>query len=143
MSGKDESEKLMNAVLPLAERMLRDHGEFYPYGAYMKPGGEIVHVGAEDEDTDHPKSRDLLYVLRDSFSGMAKAGDCKASAIVFNVVVDVPSTERRSDAIQVCLDHSDGYSAEVFFPYELGDAGRIIYGPTFAQEGRREIFGNG
>jgi hypothetical protein len=32
MNAKQESEKLMKAVLPLAEKMLRQYGEFYPYG---------------------------------------------------------------------------------------------------------------
>src|SRR5437899_25574 len=44
MNSKKDCEKLMNSVLPLAERMLRDYGEFHPYGGYMKPNGEVVHV---------------------------------------------------------------------------------------------------
>ena len=140
MNGKKDCEKLMNALLPLVEKMLRDYGEFYPYGRYMKPSGEIVEVGAQDEDTDYPKSQDLLYVLRDSFSEMGKAGDCKATALVFDVRVDVPETAKKSDAIQVCVEHVDGYSAEIFFPYEIQD-GRLNYGVTFAQGGKREIFG--
>jgi hypothetical protein len=104
MSGKSDCEKLMNAVLSLAERMLSQFGEFYPFGAYMKPSGEIAHAGAEDEETDHPKSKDLLYVLRDSFSEMAATGACKATAIVFDVRVVPPGTEEKSDAVQVCLN---------------------------------------
>ncbi len=61
MNAKQESEKLMNAVLPLAEKMLRQYGEFYPYGGYMRQDGTIVDVGADDPDTDRPKSRDLIY----------------------------------------------------------------------------------
>jgi len=53
----------MNAILPLAEKMLREHGEFYPYGGYMQTSGEIVDVGAGEPDTDYPKSKDLIYVL--------------------------------------------------------------------------------
>src|SRR5437588_13002928 len=37
MNGKKDCERLMNSVLPLAERMLRDYGDFHPYGGYMKP----------------------------------------------------------------------------------------------------------
>jgi hypothetical protein len=140
MNPKRESEELMNAVLPLAEKMLSQHGEFYPYGGYMRPDGEIVHVGAKDEEIHYSKSDDLVYVLRDSFSRMARAGDCKATAIVFDVRVSLPGTQEKSDAIQVCLDHADSYSAEVFFPYEIGEDGQVIYGATFAQEGRHEIF---
>jgi hypothetical protein len=29
---KDEATDLMNMLLPFAEKMLRGHGEFYPYG---------------------------------------------------------------------------------------------------------------
>ena len=139
MNGKKDYEKLMNALLPLAEKMLKDHGEFYPYGGYMKPDGEIVHVGAKDEDDDHPKSKGLLYVLRDSFSEMARVGECKATAIVFDVRINLPGTTKKTDAIQVCLEHSDSYSADVFFPYEI-EGSRLNYGVTFAQEGKHEIF---
>jgi hypothetical protein len=106
----------------------------------MKPTGEIAHVGVEDEDTDHPKSKDLRYVLRDSFSAMAEAGECKATAMVFDVRVDLPGTQKKSDAIQVCLEHAENYSAEVFFPYEIGHDRRVTYCGVFAQEGKHEIF---
>jgi hypothetical protein len=141
MSGKSDCEKLMNGVLPLAERMLSQFGEFHPYGGYMKPDGEITHVGAEDEDTEHPKSKDLLYVLRDSFSEMAATGVCKATAIVFDVRVVAPGAEQKSDAVQVCLEHADGYSAEVFLPYQIDQHGRVSYGTMFSQEGKHDIFG--
>jgi hypothetical protein len=139
MSAKQESERLMNAMLPLAEKMLRQHGEFYPYGGYMKPDGTIVDVGAEDPDTERPKSKDLIYVLQSSFREMAGTNQCKAVAIVFDVAVNLPESNRKSDAIQVCVDHADGYSAEVFFPYQIVN-NEIVYEKTFAQEGKHEIF---
>jgi hypothetical protein len=139
MNAKQESEKLMNALLPFAKRMLRDYGEFYPYGGYMKLDGTIVDFGAEDPDTDHPKSKDLIYLLRSSLQEKASTNECKAVAIVFDVTVALPESDRKSDAIQVCLDHADGYSAEVFFPYHVVNH-EIVYGKTFAQKGKDEIF---
>jgi hypothetical protein len=127
--------------MPLAKRMLGEFGEFYPYGGYMKPSGEIVDVGVGDEDDDHPKSNDLLYVLRNSFSEMAATGACKATAMVFDVRVVTPGAEEKSDAVQVCLEHADGYSAEVFLPYRIDQDGRVTYGTMFAQEGKHDIFG--
>ena len=71
---------------------------------------------------------------------MARTNQCKAVAAVFAVTVTVPESNRKSDAIQVCLDQADGYSAEVFFPYQIiGD--EIVYGETVAQPGSHEIFG--
>jgi hypothetical protein len=129
----------MNALLPFAERMLRQCGELYPYGGYMKPDGEIVDVGASDPDTDHPNSKDLIYVLRTSLQDLAERNECKAVGMVFDVTVTLPSADRRSDAIQVSLEHADGYSAEVFFPYQLVD-NKLVYGETFAQPGKADVF---
>jgi hypothetical protein len=32
MNHKEDSESLLNAILPLAETMLKQYGEFYPFG---------------------------------------------------------------------------------------------------------------
>ena len=139
MNPKDESQLLLNEVLPFAEQMLREHGEFYPYGGFMKLDGSIAHVGASDLDTDRPKSQDLIQILRNSFQDMAQANQCKAVALVFDVRVTIPDSGLKSDAIQVCLEHKDGYSAQVFFPYQINNDD-VVYGDTFAQQGNREVF---
>jgi hypothetical protein len=138
MTPKCESETLMNAVLPVAERMLKQHGEFYPYGGCTRLDGTITHIGATDADTDRPKSKDLLFVLKDSLREMAGRRECKAVAVVFDVSITLPSGER-SDAIQVNIEHAGGYSVEVFFPYRLAD-GKLIYGETLVQQGKHEVF---
>ncbi|HEY1184229.1 MAG TPA: hypothetical protein VGE89_08590 [Bryobacteraceae bacterium] len=132
----------MSAILPLAEKMLRRYGEFYPYGGYMKLDGTVVEVGAADPDADHPKSKDVIYLLRSSLRDMARSNQCKAVAVVFDVTVTLPNSNRRSDAIQVCVEHSDHYSAEVFFPYQLIE-NELVYGETFAQQGKVEVFEQG
>jgi hypothetical protein len=142
MGAKRESETLMNALLPVAEEMLRQYGEFYPYGGYVKPDGTIVQVGASDPDTDQPKSKDLIYVLRSSLQDLAERDECKAIAMVFDVTVTLPNSERKSDAIQVSLEHSEGYSTEVFFPYQLVE-NKLVYGEMFAQQGKTEMFCRG
>jgi hypothetical protein len=139
MTPKQESEVLLNDILTLAEKMLCEHGEFYPYGSYMDNDRKIVDIGAEDPDTDYPKSRDLIYILRTSFREMASANNCRAVAIVFDTKVNLPVSNLESDAIQVCVDHIDGYSAEVFYPYRISE-GKVVYGDTFAQEGNHDIF---
>jgi hypothetical protein len=139
MSAKQESEALVNAILPLAEKMLRQRGEFYPYGGYMKPDGTIVEVGPTDPDTDHPKPKDLIYVLRSALKDLRQRNQCKAVAMVVNVTVTLPNSNRKSDAIQVCVEHLEHYSGEVFFPYQL-IGNEVVYGETFAQPGKAEVF---
>ena len=139
MKPKQEAEMLMNAVLPVAEQMLTKHGEFYPYGGCMKLDGTIAHIGASDPDTDRPKSKDMIYVLRTALQEMARAKQCKAVAVVFEVGVILPDSDHKSDAIQVCVEHVDGYSVEVFFPYQIVNE-TVVYGDTFAQQGKHEVF---
>jgi hypothetical protein len=59
--------------------------------------------------------------------------------MVFDVTVTLPDSRRKSDAIQVSLEHSEGYSAEVFFPYQLVE-NKLVYGETFAQRGKADVF---
>lgn len=139
MDAKRESETLINAILPLAEKMLRQYGEFYPYAGYVKPDGTVVDVGADRPNIRHPKSKDLISTLRASLRELANADRCKAAAIVFDVKVILPGSDLRSDAIQVCVDHVDGYSAEVFFPYRVVNHD-VVYGEAFAQAGHSQIF---
>ena len=105
----------------------------------MKLDGTIVEAGATDPDTDHPKSKDLLYILRSSLQDLAGRNECKAVALVFDVAVSLPNSDRKSDAIQVSVEHTEGYSADVFFPYRLAE-NKVVYGDTFAQQGKAELF---
>lgn len=130
----------MNEMLPVAEKMLREYGEFLPYGGYMKPNGEIVHLGVKDPQTEQPKSKDMIAILHNSFQEKVKKKLCKAVAIIYDIVVPLPKSNRKSNAVQVCVDHADGYSAEVFFPYKMIN-NEIIWGEIFAQEGKYEMFG--
>jgi hypothetical protein len=138
--AKKECEGLMNELLAIAEQMLGRYGEFYPYGGYMKPNGETVHVGVKEPGTDRPKSKDLISTLFNGFRDLAANNQCKATAVVYNVLVPLPDNHGKADAIQVNVDHIDNYSAEVFFPYKLIEH-QLVYGDTFAQEGKYEIFG--
>ncbi len=58
---------------------------------------------------------------------------------MFDVIVRLPKSGRKSDAIQVCVEHVEGYCAEVFFPYQNVNH-ETAYGEIFAQEGKCEIF---
>jgi hypothetical protein len=134
-SAKEECEKLMSSLLPFAKKMLSEYREFYPYGGFMRPLGEIVHVGGKIEGTDHPKSADLINLLREKAVEVARKNESKAVAIIFDVRIKVPGTTEKTDAIQVCLDHREDYSTEVLFPYSIEDDGQVTYGAPFAQLG--------
>lgn len=135
---KTDCEALMNSVLPLAEKMLTAHGEFIPFGGAMQPDGQIVSI-AGDDGNEHPKSVDVIALMKQGFVVAAHKGEYKATAVVYDARVNLASTEGKSDAIAVSLNHRDGYSVIVLFPYSI-DAGKLILGAAFAQKGEADTF---
>ena len=135
--GKDESQELMDAVLPLAEKLLTEHGEFFPYGGAMTPEGQIVSVAAYDGE-EHPPSSEVIDLLHQAFQSAAKNKEYKATALVYDVRVQLANGEP-SDALAVELDHESGYSVVVLLPYALND-GQFQYGEISAQAGKGNVF---
>jgi hypothetical protein len=134
VSPKEECQSIVDAFLPLARKLLTEQGEFFPYGAAMKPDGEIVLVAAHD-GRERPPSKDLIALLKGSFADSARTGEYKATAIFYDVRVG----EDRKDAVAVALDHRDGYSVIAYFPYEVAD-GTLINGTPITQKGAADIF---
>lgn len=139
MDAKQESEKLMNSVRLVADMLLKKLGGFHPFGGYMELDGGIVHVGVEDPGNEYPDSKESIDTLRSSFQEQAQAKQCRAIAIVFDVALRSPGSDKKRDAIQISIEHRDDYAAEVFFPYEIVNK-EVIYGEIFAQKRKREIF---
>ncbi len=128
----------MNSVLPFAEQMLSSHGEFLPFGGAMRPSGELVSI-AGDDGHEHPRSADVIGVIKGGFIEAARQGQFKATALVYDVRITLPSTGDRSDAIAVSLNHRDNYSIIVIFPYKI-DNGKLTVGNALAQKGEADIF---
>jgi len=136
---KEECEELMSAVVPFAEQMLSQHREFHPFGGAMAPDGQIVSVGGHTGD-EHPPSQDLIALLEKGFQEGAKMGKYKATALVIDMLVIPPGKDVKQDAIAVRLDHRDGYSVVVLFPYTIGPRGNVAIEPPFATKGEQNIF---
>jgi hypothetical protein len=139
-NAKTDAEELMNALLPLAKRMLREHREFFPYGGVLKDDREIVHIGATVPGESRPKSRDLIELLKQELRGWAVANGCMTTGLVYDVKVVPPGSNEKVDAIEILLDHREGYSAEVFYPYCFDEQGELKLGKMFAQRGKGEVF---
>jgi hypothetical protein len=136
--AKADCEILMNEAIPFAKRMLREHGEFYPYGYVMKPSGEIA-LKAGYDGTEHPKSQVIIDLLTAGFKEDAAAGRVKATALVYDIRVIPPGASEKSDAIAIALDHRDNYSVVVILPYVLNH-GEISVGTAFAQRRDSHVF---
>jgi hypothetical protein len=137
--AKTHAETLLGAVLPFAEKMLADYGEFHPFGGAMRPDGEIVSIAGYD-GRDCPPSKDTIELLASAFREAALAKSYIATAIVYDVRVTPPGESEPKDAVAAELEHSDGYAVTVFVPYRFTGTSLDLE-PPFATGDRRGIFG--
>lgn len=136
---KEELEKLLIAALPVGEKMLATRGEFLPYGATMDRKGKISNVGGFTGD-EQPDSAELIELLKEAFRRDAKAGKLMASALFCDVVTDASGQTARSGAIRVDLDHRDGVSLVMVYPYTISPDGKVQLAAPLATKGQGEIF---
>lgn len=134
---KDEIQQLLNYLLPFAEQMLSNHGEFYPYAAIMDAGGEVQAVSAADDE--QPDVGELLTTLHTVLRRQAADGAIRASGIAADVTLTDPDSGEERDAVQLELDHADTDAVDVYVPYETGTEG-IKFGELVAAPGQAPIF---
>jgi hypothetical protein len=132
-------DRLLNVALEFAQKMLKDRGEFYPFGSSMDLNGKITMDGATTGQ-EHPPSQELLDILSGSFAKRAEVGELRAAAICADVRVVPPGAEKKTDAISVGLEHATGEAVTVFLPYQKGWLGRVRYGTLFASARDRQFF---
>jgi hypothetical protein len=135
----DEIQELLNFLLPHAEQMLNEHGEFYPYAAALDSDGQLNAVDAEVDDDDSPDVGDVLLALHEGLREQAAEGAIRATGIAADVTLTDPDSGETTDAVQVELDHANADAVDVFVPYET-EADGIKFGELVAADGREPVF---
>jgi hypothetical protein len=135
----DEIQELLNFLLPYAEQMLTQHGEFYPYAAALDSDGELNAVATDVDDDDSVDVTEVLLALHHGLRERAAEGAIRASGIAADVTLTDPDSGETTDAVQVELDHADADAVDIFVPYETEGEG-IKFGDLVAAEGREPVF---
>ncbi len=137
MTQKAECEILLNALLPLAEKLLKKHGEFYPIGAVLK-FDDTVEMNAIYDGNEFPDSKEVIKDLIDHHRKAAVQNEIKVSGIAWNA--SITADGKSEDVIIVSLEHKDDYSVLIGRPYKVGLFKRIKFGELFAQPGKHDVF---
>lgn len=133
-------ERMVNKLLPIAEQLLADHGEFYPFGGALKSDDELVTLsGIDGLNNDSPESSEVIGLLKMMMQIGAENNDYTATAIISNVNVVPPGKKEPSDAVAIALEHRAGPAIVLVFPYVMEDI-EVKFGDLFAQGAQREIF---
>jgi hypothetical protein len=133
-------EKLLNTLLPFAQQMLEEYGEFHPFGASMLNDDTITMIGAKAEGDEFPESPDLIEMLEKNMRKEAEKYEIKGSGICFDVRVIAPGETQKTDAMQVSLEHSEAAAVNVFLPYKKDSSRKISYSEIFATAREPRIF---
>ena len=113
-----------NAVAVGRTRLVKE-GEFHPFAFVMAADGRVQRVSPR-QDASLPSPDQVLLLLQQAFRERALAGDCRAVAVVADVVIALPGGGQ-SDALQVGVEHRDGYCANFFHPYERKTDGTLRF----------------
>ena len=81
---------------------------------------------APSESIEFPTNDKLVATLENGFREAADAGRYRAVAILADVIIALPNGTQ-SDAIQVALEHRQGFCRNVFYPYTLSDEGSLSF----------------
>ena len=136
---REELNKLLEALLPLAQQTLAESGEFFPFGATTSREGAISLVSGQTGE-EHPTSQALIDMIVGNFQKMAASKEISAAGLCFAVRVTPPGQSGMVDAICTRLEHADGEAIDVLLPYSREGQEQIAYGDLFAVPGSRRVF---
>ena len=109
-------EEVLLYCTEFAQLMLRDSGEFYPFGSTVDATGSVHAVAGYDGE--RPAPRELYSLLVGVFQSQAAAGTIHAAGLVANVDVPKEYAAPYPDAIRVHLER-DGWSRFIYIPYRI------------------------
>jgi hypothetical protein len=123
--------QLLDSLLPLAERMLAERGDFPPFGGIMNQAGEIVAVGARD-GKEHPRSQHVIEVMTQTLRQRARSGQLRAVGICYDGCTTPPGQTEKCDAVCASLEHQSGEAVNLILPYERTSRGDVQFGQKFS-----------
>ena len=132
-------EKLLGAVIPIAQHMLKDFGAFIPFGAFIARDGE-VQLASGVGDPSHLETQEIVEMYLEAYREAAADGNFTSTALCVDVRVQVPGKLEKTDAIEIMLERSGGEALNAFMPYEKHAKSHISYAPLFATPADSRVF---
>jgi hypothetical protein len=142
---KTDCEAVMNSGFPLAEELLKQNGEFLPFGMAMQPNRDIICLGAYDgrgHQALGASQTEMVRTVRSALIAGARREEYMATALFYDARITLGATADQKDAIAIALHHRDGYAVMVLMPYQF-DSDAIVFDSPQAQAAEFDIFSAG
>ena len=121
----EDARILVENAAAVARQRLAKEGEFHPFAFFMDADGRLQRLSPR-QDARLPSPDAVLLLLQQAFRERAQAGACRAVAVVADVVIAMPGGGK-SDALQIGIEHRDGYCVNFFHPYERRSDGTLRF----------------
>jgi len=117
---------LLNYSHSLADLLLNEQGEFYPFGAYLNNNNVITQRLFNDGD-DFPLSNGLINIMKYDFDQQLATLDIAGSAVTYHAKITNTSYPEPTDVIIVRLNATSLNSAVLhYLSYQFNESG-IVY----------------
>ena len=111
--------------LDLADQLLIDGGEFFPFASQVDNNGTFSGIGFDNGD-DRPKSQALIDTMTDYFENELNQKNIRSYCITFDVRVKNNNFQDGIDAIVVSVKQADNF-LKCFYPYLIEQDNKIKY----------------
>lgn len=107
-------DRITSPLFEFAEEQVRKRGAFLPFGAYLKPNGEIVLAAASNGE-NLTSFNEILPILHDGLRATVEQGDVSAIAVCEWVKI-TPEGGKQTDAMKVLVEHEGGLTIAFYVP---------------------------
>lgn len=111
---QDDFDRLAEVSIAAAQNFLDLRGDFIPFPMAIKADGELALIGLEQPEPPSPP--DPTEVI-DGIVGLFRERQGTVRALAIAADIEIPA--EAMDAIEVRLEHRDGFAITVVVPYSL------------------------
>lgn len=131
---QNDLQALIDRCHSMAEHLLiRQDGEFYPFGATIDLAGKLTHCAHYDGD-EFPLSQTKINEYRKFFTSEVEKGRIRSYAIAYDCLAQKDSNSEKSDAIAIkCYSNADGRKVVYYFTYRRVSDDQYDFGDSWGQ----------
>lgn len=123
--------KLINVSKDLAEKLLIDYKEFYPFGAIIDTSGKAKTVAYSEDNNEFPESVTLIDGLTKHLDKRLNENNILAYAVVY----DVHIKEKEMDTICMKLKHRESTENLIcYYSYKIKEDRVLTYHDTWSEK---------
>jgi hypothetical protein len=136
IAAQGDIDSMLAAALRLAQARLTDSSAFDPFALVIDLEGRLLSAEVDLAGLGkHPESEQIAEAITIQLRTVASTA--RASAIIVNTRL----SERKTDAVEVRLEHREGVALLVLLPYKRARfGGTIDFGDLMPFPAKQEIF---